>query len=392
MPVSLREATGVRILAVAPGASYSTLDLFNGIVPELRKLGVEVHEYDLEARLEISGRFLNMVWQRNVRNAAPEDKASAKLNKYTDADKVYKASIEVLERALRFEVDGVLIFSGMFCHPNAFVLLRRAHIRTALLLSESPYDDYEQMKILPLVDVAWTNERSSVKTLRAANPNVNYMPHAYNPEIHYPRGGGPHRPGTGHDLTGADEDAIPAHDVVFVGSMFAERADLLSQIDWSGIDFGLYGDWRGLPPTHKLRKHLVSGVVDNRDAAALYRKAKIGLNLYRESMGWGRLAPRITHAESMNPRTLELAACGTFQVSQHRSEIAETFNGWIPTFKDATGLQALLGVYLSDDAMRQRAAASALQAVQPHTFSARARTIVDDLARAEWPVKQMVAV
>lgn len=379
----------MKLLAVKPGASFSTLDVYNGIVPELQKLGVEIHEYDLEARLEINARWLNMVWRRSVKNA--EDKAAAKQNKYTDADVVYGASKDVLERALRFEVDGVLIFSGMFLAGDTFVLLKRAHVRTALLLSESPYDDYEQMKVLPWVDVAWTNERSSVATLRKANPNVNYMPHAFNPDIHYPEGGGPHRPDSGHDLTGADEDDAPSHDVVFVGSMFAERAELLSQIDWTGIDFGLYGDWRGLPSTHHLRKHLAGSVVDNRYAAALYRKAKIGLNLYRESMGWGRQAPRITHADSMNPRTLELAACGCFQISQSRSEIAEVFDGWIPTFSTADELNRLIHKWLTDPFRRAEYAQKTMEAVQPHTFAARARTIVDDLARAEWPVKQLVA-
>lgn len=369
----------MRLLCVNPGASYSTMDVYTGMVPELRKLGIEIHEYDLGARLELSGRFLNMVYRQRIKNTPPQLREQVTKDKYTAGDVVYKASIEILERALRFDVDGVLVFSGMFVAGDAFVLLRRAHVRTAVLLSESPYDSEKEKRILPYVDCAWTNERSSVAMLRTANPNVNYMPHAFDPAKHRP------------DVDD-DPPEVPAHDVVFVGSLFAERADLLSQVDWTGIDFGLYGEWSGLPSRHKLRKHIAGDVVDNRYTAALYRKAKIGLNLYRESMGWGRDAPRITHAESMNPRTVELAACGTFQMSQARDEIGEVFGSSVPTFSEPSQLEPMLRYYLASPALRTARAAEALHKVQPHTFAARARTIVEDLARAGWPVKELAAV
>jgi spore maturation protein CgeB len=363
----------MRLLCVTPGASYSTADVYNGMVPQLAKLGVEIHEYDLGTRLELAGRFLNMVWRQRIKNAPTSEKrAEVKANGYTAGDVVYKALIEILERALRFDVDGVLVFSGMFVAGDAFVLLKRAHVRTAVLLSESPYDSEKEMRILPWVDCAWTNERSSVPMLRTANPNVNYMPHAYDPQKHRP--------------DADDPPDVPSHDVVFVGSLFAERVDLLSQVDWTGINFGLYGEWSGLPSRHKLRQYIAGDVVDNRYSAALYRKAKIGLNLYRESMGWGKDAPRITHAESMNPRTVELAACGCFQISQHRDEIAEVFGSSIPRFNEHVGLEGLIRYYLDHPEVRQVRAEQAMRAVQPHTFAARAQTILDDLSRAEWPV------
>lgn len=353
-----------RILACHPGASFSTADVYKGIVPELRALGVDVYDYDLESRLDLAERFLSAEWRRRGK---PE-------LKYTKADVIYTASKDIVERALRWDVDGVLIFSGMFLAGDAFVLMKRAKIRTALLLSESPYDSEQEAKVLPWVDVAWTNERSSVRTLRQANPNVNYMPHAFNPDLHFPE-------------ARANESEVPAHDVVFVGSLFAERVDLLSQVDWTGIDLGLYGEWSGLPSRHRLRQYVRGSIVNNWYAAALYRKAKIGLNLFRESMGWGKYAPRITHAESMNPRTYELAACGTFQISQSRAEVKELFGPTIKTFSTADGLDEQIHVWLTQPMGRAACADEARRLVQPHTFEARARTILDDLSRAEWPVQ-----
>ena len=112
----------------------------------------------------------------------------------------------------------------------------------------------------------------------------------------------------------------PAHDVVFVGTGFDSRVALLSAVDWSGIDLGLYG---ACGPTcrrsTRWRPFVRAGLVDNARTGALYRKARIGLNLYRGTGG----AP----AESLNPRAYELAADGVFTVAQPRAEQTERSRG-----------------------------------------------------------------
>ena len=79
-----------------------------------------------------------------------------------------------------------------------------------------------------------------------------------------------------------------------------------------------------------------------RTTAALYRAAKIGLNLHRSSATYGRNMPRILHAESMNPRAYELAATQSFQISDWRPEVQETFVGAVPTFQSAAELERLI--------------------------------------------------
>jgi hypothetical protein len=372
----------MRLLVVHPGASYSTADVYNGMVPQLAKLGVEIHEYDLGTRLELAGRFLNMVWRQRIKNApTPEKRAEVKANGYTAGDVVYKASIEILERALRFDVDGVLVFSGMFVAGDAFVLLKRAHVRTAraaqrVAVRQREGDAHPALGRLRLDERAIERANAAhgqperqlhAACLRSADPKQNHS------------GPTTERPDETADVYRAMTSCLWA-------ACLPSASSLLSQVDWSGIDFGLYGEWSGLPSRHKLRQYIAGDVVDNRYSAALYRKAKIGLNLYRESMGWGKDAPRITHAESMNPRTVELAACGCFQISQHRDEIAEVFGSSIPRFNEHIGLEGLIRYYLDHPEVRQVRAEQAMRAVQPHTFAARAQTILDDLSRAEWPV------
>ena len=124
---------------------------------------------------------------------------------------------------------------------------------------------------------------------------------------------------------------VLAHDVVFVGTGFDSRVALLSAVDWSGIDLGLYGAWGEVGQGHPLAPSLHPGLVDNARAGALYRKARIGLNLYRATGG--------PVAESLNPRAYELAADGVFTIAQPRAEQTERFNGSIATFTTAGELE-----------------------------------------------------
>lgn len=351
----------MRILAIQPGASYSTADVHDGIVSALEAQGCEIIHYRLDGHIATAGAWMKYLFNRRKRQGQNP-------LKYTAADVVYKASIDSLERALRFQPDWVIVTSAMYFHPDAMIMLRRAGQRIAVVLTESPYDEGKEMNILPLVDIAWTNERSCVERLRQANPNVFYLPPAFDPERHAP---GAH-PGDG---------VVEAHDVVFVGTFFQERLDLLSGVDWTGIDLGLYGDYTQIPSRSRLRQYIRGGVQPNERTAALYRRARIGLNIYRTSMGFGKHTGHIAGAESLNPRALELAATGCFHLSDDRAEVAETFGGLVPTFTDAVSLERQIRRWLDDAPARQVMAAQLPARVAGHTFEARARTILTDMER-----------
>jgi spore maturation protein CgeB len=358
----------MRLLLAHPGASYSTSDVYLGMSAALRELGHELIEYRLDRRIEAAGAWFKYHQRRAKRRGGDLP--------YASADVVYKASVEIIERALRFQPDWVLVFSAMYLHPDALIMMRRAGLRVGVLLTESPYDEEKEARILPYVNIAWTNERTSVPRLRemSGNANVEYLPHAYDPVRHYPG-------------LRAGDDAVPAHDVVFVGTFFRERIDTLSAVDWTGINLGLYGDTTPIPARSKLRKHIAGGVTDNALTAALYRRAKIGLNLYRTSKGFGWTAEHITHAESLNPRAYELAASGCFQISDFRREMLEVFpGGSVPSFDYPGGLEWMIRAFLKDESLRNCEAARALNAVQGHTFTARAQQILDGLERVSRPL------
>lgn len=345
----------MRLVLCHPGADMSTSDVHRGLEDGLKALGHEVYDYALNHRIAAAAQYFDHVWR----------KAKKQVPRPTNVDVLYRAGEELVTRALRVQPDVVLIVSAMFLHPDVLVLLKRAGIKVALLLTESPYDDEQQAKLLPFVDVAWTNERASAETL-----GIHYLPHAWHPQIHVPtlEAANPH---------------VPAHDVVFVGTAFQERIEMLQAVDWRGIDLGLYGAWEMLPARSPLRPYLRGKIVENTLTAALYQRAKIGLNLYRWSKGFGKAAPRLEQAAgSLNPRAYELAATRCFSLSEYRTEVVEKFGDLVPTFTQAAEIRPLVDRWLADDVGRTRARFALAHAVADDTWTARAAQVIDDIVHA----------
>jgi spore maturation protein CgeB len=341
-----------RYLVCHPGAVWAVHDVHTGLVAGLKAQGHTVTEYALSGRLEASRVTLEYLWRKQVRRAGPLAGVRP-----SHADVQYLAGQEVVTRALRDDVDWVLVICAAYLHPDVLVLCRRARLPLAAVFTESPYDDPEQAKVAPLFDVVFTNERASVDVLRKANPNTHYLPMGYDPAQHGP------------GMTGE----APAHDVVFVGTGFDSRVALLSEVDWTGTDLGLYGYWADLPKGHPLRPYVHDGLVDNATAGALYRRAKIGLNLYRQPGTWSR-------AESMNPRAYELAADGVFTIAQPRKEQGERFGHAVEAFNGAAELQARVRDSLLDESWRLRASSALPSLVRDDTYHHRAATLVAHLS------------
>ncbi len=349
-----------RILCVHPGASWSTADVWTGLLGALGDQGHEVVRYNLGGRIQSAESWLNYQWRRKGK---PTERPNG-------TDMHYLASFELPYRALRYAVDWILVIAGTQLHPDALALSRRAGIPIGVILTESPYEDERQIPLARLAHLVWTNERGSVSGLRErlGHERVHYLPHAYDPKRHYPG-------------QGAGEK-VPAHDVVFVGTGFQERIDLLADVNWEGIDLGLYGTWELLGSRHKLRRYLRGGVTPNGRTADLYRRARIGLNLYRTSMEYGRAAAHDQRGESLNPRALELAACGLFHLSDYRPEVAEVFGKLVPTFRTAAELEELIRAYLGRSLERRRVARLLPETVAGRDFGVMARQVVGDMERA----------
>jgi spore maturation protein CgeB len=350
----------MRILLVHPGASWSTADVHNGLRFGLSAVGVQTANYQLDVRISRSAQWLYWNWRKSGKPA------EAKPN---PRDAQYHAGIGVLERALRIDPDWVLIVSGMYLDIEIVQFLKRCGLKVAVLLTESPYDDLAQAEYIRHADVAWTNERTSVARLSAASPRtqVRYLGHAWHPLVHQPL---------------PPREDVPKHDVLFIGTGFPERNQLLADVRWPTDNVALYGHWDSLGSRNKLRRYLRGGVLDNEQAAWYYRAAEVNLNLMRRRQGWGSkdTADEVV-AESVNPRCMELAALGRFYVSDSRPELTDLFGDLVPTFETADELSELLARWLapSMEARRVGVGRELHALVRGHSWADRARQVADDL-------------
>lgn len=344
----------MKLLVVHPGASWSTHDCFVAMVESLRAGGIGVAEFRLDGRIQRTHDFLHFLWRRQRR----EDRSRA-WPKPTPADVLLQASSGLIERALERRCDAILVVTAMFLQPDMLVLARRAGLKVFLYCTESPYDLAHELPLAALADGVWTNERTAVEPLRTVCPNVAYLPHAW-------------RRGT-HDQAQPSDAGLPAHDVVFVGSFFEERVALLEAVDWTGIDVGLYGMTELLRDDSPLHRHVRGAITPNGIAAGLYRRAKVGLNLYRTT------PPEWPAGESLNPRAYELAAAGVAVVSQYRAEVGEVFGNAVPTFETAAELERAVRALLANPGQRHAYAARAQGAVAGSTWDSRIEQMRRDL-------------
>ncbi len=349
------------ILVVAPGARIATMDVFEGVVSGLRAHGVNTPTYSLHGRIVASEHYVRISHSAAKRQAKLEKKPFVHPAP-TFADVCYQACTGIFEKIFRFRVDAVLFVSGVLIPPDVLRIIKHAQMPIGLLLTESPYLSRTELEMVAYADVVWTNERSFVPALRAQHPHASYLPHAWSPHVH-----------------GVSRATVKAasHDVVFVGTDFPERVALLEGVDWTGIDLGLYGNWRTLRDDSPLRPFVKAGETPNTVTAALYRQAKIGLNIYRTSSDGHWASP----AESLNPRAYELAAVGTFHVSTPRAEVGEKFGSLVPTCTTSAELDALLRYWLPRDAERQAIAARLPASVAEDTWIARGGQVLADMRR-----------
>ena len=322
----------MRILLAWAAAAWSVRDVSTGVRGALVRAGHDVRDYRLDNRLELIGRAIPKELQTVPRLSQ-------------------LATEGVLAEATYHHADLVLIVSGLYFHEIGLWLLQHYHIPTAVVLTESPYEDANQMRWLaPYPEVTvFTQER-----LSAQRYGWHYLPHAYDPLVHQP----------------VTPDPDEVCDVLLVGTGWAERQRLLEAVDWTGIHLRVRGLWPEMTPTSSVFPHFIDGCVENADLPPAYAACKIALNPYR----------RDADAESLNPRAYELAACGVFQLSDARAESHEVFGEAIPTYRQAADLETQLRYYLTHEDERQRCADLARHRVQGHTFDARVAEMMTVLA------------
>ena len=340
----------LRVLAIQPGPHFSVADVHRGWCKALVGLGCEVVDFNFEDRLD----FYTQV-------------AVKRRNRYEKAlsqDAAIRQAAKGIETAA-FEIwpAFVLVTSCFFVPADVLEILRARGMRVVMLFTESPYEERRQLQAAEYADLCLVNDPTNLEAFRAVCPASYYMPHAYDPDIH--------RPGP--------PDPALASDFAFVGTGFPSRIQFLEQVSWDSIDVALAGNWQALNKTSPLRKfvsHPFDECVDNSEAVHLYQSTKSSVNIYRRETQEGATAD----GWAMGPREVELAACGTFFLTESRGENRQILP-MVPTFETAGEFEEKLRWFLGRDDYRDEIRLKAREAVADRTFDSNASRLLSLLGK-----------
>lgn len=203
---------------------------------------------------------------------------------------------------------------------------------------------------------------------QAGARHVNYLPMAADPDLHCP-------------LTLSEEDRHKfGADVSFVGAGYANRRRLFPALLRQPWSFKLWGnEWDGAEDLRSVLQ-LDGARIDTATCMKVFNATAVNLNLH-STTGTG-LDPQ---ADFVNPRTFELAACGAFQLVDHRSQLPQFFTEQeMVSFPDFGDVPRLVQRWLNDSAARQTMAnAARTRVLNSHTYVHRMRDLLGHIGLSQ---------
>lgn len=279
-------------------------------------------------------------------------------------DGAFALAMQGISHALyTFWPDVVLFVSGFFTTAGLFDLVRKRNHKIVMLNTESPYQEDIQLTRGQFADLNLLNDPANLHLYDETGIPALYMPHCYRPLVHFP---------SNRKLS------APPTDLTFIGTAFESRVKFFEQLDLSGIDALIAGNyWGRLPETSPLAPYIGTGLteadcVSNADTANLYRNSKLGINFYRRESEEEHASDV---AIAMGPREVEMAACGLPFLRDPREE-GDHVLPMLPTFTSPEDASEQLRWWLKHDDVRDEAARQARAAIADRTFVNNARRLL----------------
>lgn len=351
----------MRALVVNPGPNYSVKDVANGWTAGLVANGVDVQTVDLEDVLTFfSGAYREVT--------------DGQYAKWLDIHEQWYLTSEIIKaRAFTWWPDVVISISSFFVTPHLMDVLAARNMRLVHVYTESPYEDDNQLQRAQAGgDLVVLNDPINLDKYRAAGVNAIYLPHSYDPTVHKP---GPVQ--AGH-----------RSDVCIIGSGYKSRVEFLSAMRWDNIDLKLLGNWTAAAGTAieqfvHLEDEMPFGhpdrlmcCVDNIETVTWYQSTDMSMNLYRREAN----RPDLSDGWAMGPREVELAACGTFYITQPRGENVDVLPS-VPKFNEPGEAEELIRFYLANENARAQISREARSRLADWTFKNRVAEVLRLLDR-----------
>jgi len=256
-------------------------------------------------------------------------------------------------------LDGVQMFS-----PVMLDQLRSMGIRTAVWFVDDPYYTDFTVTMAFHYDHVFTIELSCYRLYQdMGHKSVHYMPLGVDPQLFRPM------------------QVPPKYlsDICFIGTAFWNRVQFFEAAApmLRGRKLRIIGLWWDRMKNYKRLKSDIwlNQWLTPEETAKYYNGARIVVNLHRapDDITYNRNSMGVP-ALSLNPRAFEITACGAFQLSDVREDMARFLQpgGQIETFSSVQEFVDKVGYYLANHEARQTIAVSGLKRVlEEHTFRKR---------------------
>ncbi|KTD84812.1 spore maturation protein [Paenibacillus etheri] len=282
----------------------------------------------------------------------------------------------MLETAAREMPGAVLVMNGLHVFPENHLEqiseIRKLGIPTAIWFVDDPYFTEDTSVICRHYDHVFTHELGCVEFYQSLGvSSVHYLPLCVNPKMFYPRRTGPQY----------------QYDIVFIGNAFRNRTELFDELApyLKGKKVLIAGGfWERLATYDQLTPFISNGFIPPEETANYYSGAKIVINIHRpwEEGQDNRNSYRLP-SRSINPRTYEISACGTMQLTDVREDLGNYYRpGYdLDTFGSAKELQQKIEYYLKHEKERRLYALRGLRTtMRNHTFTARLPHLLNVIA------------
>ncbi|MFC5653488.1 glycosyltransferase [Paenibacillus solisilvae] len=280
-------------------------------------------------------------------------------------------SKQMAEQASLIRPDWMLVLNGLHVFPENHLeqidQIRAMGIQTAIWFADDPYVTEETITIAPRYDAVLTHELSTVQLyLDLGCRSVHYMPLAVHPGWFKPM---------------RVEEKYRS-DICFIGQAFWNRVELFDALApyLAGKRVFIAGGlWDRMKNYSMLKPFIRMGWLPVEESIRYYNGAKIVINLHRTTeAGSDNRNTLNLPGRSINPRTYEIAACGTLQLTDQREDLPHYYRVGLEldTFKTAEELQSKMAYYLKhEDERRAMALRGLRRTLQEHTFTTRVQQL-----------------
>ncbi|WP_281889212.1 glycosyltransferase [Paenibacillus sp. YYML68] len=283
----------------------------------------------------------------------------------TVATTIIAHATEMFTKAAEHRPDLVLVMNGLHIFPADHLeqvdrIRSELGIKTAIWFADDPYFTDHTVTIAPHYDCIVTHEMSCVPFYASLGcKQVHYLPLAVDTDRFRP------------------QPAAMSYrsDICFIGNAFWNRVEwfdrLAPYLAGKRVFIG-GGHWDRMTSYKLLKPYIRDGWIPVEETVRYYSGAKIVINMHRgHDHQTDNRNQRHIPPFSINPRTYEISACGTLQLTDVRSDLTRYYTPGVEldVYHSPEDLIAKLDYYLKHEEARQRIALNGLKrTLQEHTF------------------------